>query len=57
MRTYYYPYFLIILIGLFSYNCSPSINNIEETIISYEIDPKNKDLKFYWKNESGISKH
>ncbi len=45
-------YLLIILIGLSSfYIIHYEIN--DKGIISYEINPIKKDIKFYWKNDQG----
>ena len=33
--------------------CSWNKSSIEDNIISYTIDPKSKDIAFYWKDDNG----
>jgi len=42
-------------LALFSFNNSNYhlIKNKEETFVSYIVDPKKKDVRFFWKNDAG----
>ena len=54
MKQTLFPLLIVLIVGLTGFNTKQSTTSIDETkLISYVVDPRKAELKFYWKDQNG----